>query len=88
MNSYIIDQEHCADVHSVIYLLPTLLARFGFVELYECGGCQIDCEANAGKRPVSHMLSIMREFDLSCEHIGDKISSNRSLFMIIALWIL
>jgi UDP-N-acetylglucosamine 1-carboxyvinyltransferase len=77
MQHYTIDRSLCADVHGVIYLLPSLLARFDHASLYECGGCQIGQPSNAGKRPVAHMLSVLSKFGFDCQHLNDQISGTR-----------
>ncbi len=77
MDAYSIERALCIDVHGVIYLLPSLLARFDKAELYECGGCQIGDVAKAGKRPISHMLSVLKQFGFVCDQVDDKLIGKR-----------
>ncbi|MGC4035694.1 MAG: UDP-N-acetylglucosamine 1-carboxyvinyltransferase [Chitinophagaceae bacterium] len=49
--------EIVSSVHGTIYLIPTLLARFGKVSIARSvGGCQI------GERPIKHIIEVLRSF--------------------------
>lgn len=47
-------------IHGSLYLMPALLIRFGKFEFFESGGCQIG--DNDGRRPVNHIINVMKRF--------------------------
>lgn len=48
--------EIITSVHGTIYLLPALLARFGYVRVVRTrGGCDI------GERPIEHIIAVMQK---------------------------
>lgn len=62
MNSYRVPVECSKLIHGAVYLIPSLLARFGRVEIGECGGCQIGENTVLGNRPIKHMLQVLEKF--------------------------
>jgi UDP-N-acetylglucosamine 1-carboxyvinyltransferase len=55
-----LDPEDAAAIHGSVYLAPSLLARFGAVQMPASGGCRIG--PGSGARPVSHYLSVLSRF--------------------------
>lgn len=62
-------------IHGAVYLLPTLLARFGRLEMGESGGCQIGSVAEGGQRPVKHMVEVLERFGARFETDGSRLSA-------------
>ena len=62
MSSADIPEALSAPVHGSLYLIPSFLARLGEVEFGGSGGCQIGSSIMNGRRPVSHMISVMERF--------------------------
>lgn len=60
-------------IHGSLYLMPTLLARFGHVELGPAGGDQIGDPARGRARPVEHMLRVLERFGAVFERDGPLI---------------
>lgn len=52
----------CSRVHGTLYLLPSLLARYGSIVLPCTGGCPIAGKAFHGKRPVQHVIKVLKLF--------------------------
>lgn len=60
--------EVVTSVHGTIYLIPTLLARFGKVSIARSsGGCQI------GERPIEHILEVLRTLGAIVSMNGDEV---------------
>lgn len=70
-----VPDELAASVHGSLYLVPVMLARMGRVEIGLTGGCQIGSAAE-GRRPTSHVVSVLERFGASFEVIGDRISGH------------
>ncbi|MCD8525384.1 MAG: hypothetical protein LRY67_06625 [Gammaproteobacteria bacterium] len=73
--------EHLTDkIHGAIYLLPVLLGRFKKIDIGGTGGCAIGDESLTGKRPISHMLSILKKFGAKFSINGRRIEGSCSRF--------
>lgn len=51
-------------IHGSIYLMPAFAVRFGKFSFAEGGGCQIGDHNKGGRRPISHILSVMSKFGI------------------------
>lgn len=58
----LVSEELSKQIHGSIYLIPTLLARFGKVSFGESGGCQIGSTKDQFRRPADHIYAIMKKF--------------------------
>lgn len=59
INSYLIPSQLSNLIHGSVYLIPALLVRFGKVEFFGAGGCQI---GENETRPIKHILDILELF--------------------------
>lgn len=78
LQSFQIPRNLCVEVHGIVYLLPSLLSRFGKAELYEGGGCQIGNSDEAFKRPMQHMFSVLNKFGYTCQQQAGYIAATRT----------
>lgn len=58
-------------IHGSVYLIPALLARFGRVEFFGAGGCQI---GENDTRPIQHILDIIKLFGAQVTENKGKIT--------------
>jgi UDP-N-acetylglucosamine 1-carboxyvinyltransferase len=58
-------------IHGSVYLIPTMLGRFGKVIMGSSGGCQIGDLKNNGKRPIWHLASVLERFGATFEIEND-----------------
>lgn len=58
----VIPEDLSKQIHGSLYLMPVFAGRMGKVVFYEAGGCQIGNRESEGKRPVNHMLEVMKCF--------------------------
>ncbi|HEX9336267.1 MAG TPA: hypothetical protein VF892_10285 [Pseudonocardiaceae bacterium] len=65
-----IPTELTARIHGVVYLMPVLLARIGRFTLAAPGGCRIGDRDRDGRRPLDHMLDVLRRFGAEVERTG------------------
>ena len=56
----LIPDECTSKIHGSVYLIPALISKFNKVNFEESGGCQIGEKDR--KRPIKHMLKIIKEF--------------------------
>jgi UDP-N-acetylglucosamine 1-carboxyvinyltransferase len=59
-------------VHGSLYLVPSLLARFGQVQIGLTGGCQIG-DGEGGRRPTAHVLAVLERFGATFIPSADEI---------------
>jgi UDP-N-acetylglucosamine 1-carboxyvinyltransferase len=62
LKSHQVPVEFSKLIHGAVYLIPSLLAKQGRIEIGECGGCQIGDNTIIGKRPIFHMLKVLEQF--------------------------
>lgn len=62
ITKYLVPEQLSRHIHGAVYFLPTILGRFGHVEIGNCGGCQIGENTVIGCRPIEHMLSVLEKF--------------------------
>jgi UDP-N-acetylglucosamine 1-carboxyvinyltransferase len=60
LQSGALDLDLSGSIHGAVYLLPSLVGRFGRARVRINGGCQIG--AHSGQRPVAHYVSILGRF--------------------------
>lgn len=60
-------------IHGAIYLIPMLLGRLGEVVIGACGGCQIGEQTELGKRPIEHMLDVLKTFSAEFKFVAGKL---------------
>ncbi len=73
LQTHAIKEELSSRIHGSIYLLPAILARSGFCQIGSSGGCPIG-DGESGKRPVEHILSLLKQFGARLEQTGPEIS--------------
>jgi UDP-N-acetylglucosamine 1-carboxyvinyltransferase len=64
-------------IHGSIYLMPAFAVRFGKFSFGEGGGCQIGDQKENGRRPISHILSVMSKFSITNQFIDDAIQGKQ-----------
>jgi UDP-N-acetylglucosamine 1-carboxyvinyltransferase len=75
-------------IHGSLYLVPTLLARCGEVDLGTAGGCQIGNPDERGERPWRHVVEVLEQFgahfDLSQGRIRGRTNGYRATTIDVA----
>ncbi len=64
-----LDPRLTGSIHGAVYLLPSLVGRFGAASVLTNGGCQIG--TGDGRRPVQHHISVMERFGAHSVLHGD-----------------
>lgn len=64
-------------IHGSIYLMPAFAVRFGTFSFGEGGGCQIGDHKENGRRPISHILSVMSKFGITNQFVDDTIQGKQ-----------
>jgi UDP-N-acetylglucosamine 1-carboxyvinyltransferase len=68
VNQIQIPEEISSRLHGPLYLVPTLLGRFGKVSLGTSGGCPIGEKEKGGCRPVRNVTEVLERFGARFEH--------------------
>lgn len=71
IKSYSIPSKLSNLIHGSVYLIPALLVRFGKVEFFGSGGCQI---GDNETRPIQHVLDILKMFGTEVTENDGKIT--------------
>ncbi|MEU7723863.1 hypothetical protein AB0B78_01150 [Streptomyces sp. NPDC040724] len=67
MSTTTMSEEDVSRIHGSVYLLPSLLRRFGTVHMPRSGGCRIGDRADGG-RPVSQYVDVFQRFGAKAAH--------------------
>jgi UDP-N-acetylglucosamine 1-carboxyvinyltransferase len=68
-----INEDLSKQIHGAIYLLPTLLGRFGKAKLGKVGGCELGEKTLIGNRPIGHMVEVLKKFGCEFTFDNDKL---------------
>ena len=80
LNNRLISNHLMSKIHGSIYLIPSLLGKFGEINLGFSGGCQIGDQSHLGLRPTHHILNVLELFGANFEIVGDRIIGKCSRF--------
>jgi UDP-N-acetylglucosamine 1-carboxyvinyltransferase len=60
-------------IHGSIYLIPTLIGRFGSINIGSIGGCPIGDIDRKGLRPIEHIVRTLGKFGVRFENISGRL---------------
>lgn len=75
LRSALIPEALSSRVHGTLYLLPTLLGRFGSVEMGSVGGCVFGRRNPHGSRPIYHVTRMLERFGARFDITSDSLSA-------------
>ncbi|MBV9575138.1 MAG: hypothetical protein JO149_00770, partial [Gammaproteobacteria bacterium] len=73
LSKFRVPEQYSQHIHGAIYFLPVLLGRFQQVEMGNCGGCALGNYSIGGRRPLEHMLSVLKKFGASFYQQDEKM---------------